>query len=84
VVGIPFKKPGLYIVELESTILGEALGIHHNLKGKAAKERMRELLEAVGMSAEHIPRFPHEFSGGQRQRIGVPGPLPCICGTTAR
>ena len=52
-------------------ILGEALGIHHNLRGKAAKERMRDLLEAVGMSAEHIPRFPHEFSGGQRQRIGV-------------
>jgi oligopeptide transport system ATP-binding protein len=52
-------------------ILGEALSIHHRLAGKAAKERMKELLEAVGMSGEHIPRFPHEFSGGQRQRIGV-------------
>jgi len=52
-------------------ILGEALGIHHHLGGKAARARMKELLEAVGMSGEHIPRFPHEFSGGQRQRIGV-------------
>jgi oligopeptide transport system ATP-binding protein len=52
-------------------ILGEALGIHHNLRGKTARDRMKELLEAVGMSGEHIPRFPHEFSGGQRQRVGV-------------
>jgi len=52
-------------------ILGEALKIHHNLSGDAARERMRELLEAVGMSGEHISRYPHEFSGGQRQRIGV-------------
>jgi oligopeptide transport system ATP-binding protein len=52
-------------------ILGEALAIHQNLRRKAARARMKELLEAVGMSAEHIPRFPHEFSGGQRQRIGV-------------
>ena len=32
---------------------------------------MQELLEVVGLSADHINRFPHEFSGGQRQRIGV-------------
>ncbi len=52
-------------------ILGEALKIHHNLSGRAAERRIIELLEAVGMSAEHIYRYPHEFSGGQRQRIGV-------------
>jgi len=52
-------------------ILGEALKIHHKLAGKEAQRRMKELLEAVGMSAEHISRYPHEFSGGQRQRIGV-------------
>ena len=52
-------------------ILGEALRIHHRLSGAPARERMRELLDAVGLSGEHIPRFPHEFSGGQRQRIGV-------------
>ena len=32
---------------------------------------MQELLEVVGLSADHVNRFPHEFSGGQRQRIGV-------------
>ena len=32
---------------------------------------MRELLETVGLSPDHVNRYPHEFSGGQRQRIGV-------------
>ena len=37
----------------------------------AVRERVMELLQLVGLSAEHANRFPHEFSGGQRQRIGI-------------
>ena len=37
----------------------------------AVEERTRDLLVRVGLAAEHINRFPHEFSGGQRQRVGI-------------
>ena len=53
-------------------ILGEALATHGLAKGRGEREkRIAELLELVGLRAEHAGRFPHEFSGGQRQRIGV-------------
>src|SRR4029079_9016829 len=54
------------------SIIGEALLVHR-LAGdrKAREERVVELLETVGLSAEHLRRYPHEFSGGQRQRIGI-------------
>jgi oligopeptide/dipeptide ABC transporter ATP-binding protein len=41
------------------------------LKGDAATTELRRLLAQVGLSAEYVNRFPHEFSGGQRQRVGV-------------
>ena len=52
-------------------IIGEPLDIHKLAFGKARKARVAELLELVGLNANHMSRFPHEFSGGQRQRIGI-------------
>jgi peptide/nickel transport system ATP-binding protein len=52
------------------TIISDPLRIH-GIGGREASIRVRELLELVGLSPEHVNRYPHEFSGGQRQRIGV-------------
>jgi len=51
-------------------IVGEALRVHKLCSGNVP-ERVAELLTAVGLSPEHMRRYPHEFSGGQRQRIGI-------------
>ncbi|HEY7205378.1 MAG TPA: dipeptide ABC transporter ATP-binding protein [Methylomirabilota bacterium] len=54
------------------SIIGEALVIHKLAKSKRERdERVVHLLETVGLSADHLRRYPHEFSGGQRQRIGI-------------
>lgn len=52
-------------------IISEPLEVHGLLAGKARRERVRELLEIVGLNPYFVNRYPHEFSGGQRQRIGV-------------
>ena len=53
-------------------IIGEALLIHRLASTRRQlDERVVELLETVGLRAEHRRRYPHEFSGGQRQRIGI-------------
>ncbi|WP_203074796.1 ABC transporter ATP-binding protein [Falsiroseomonas ponticola] len=53
-------------------IIAEALIIHGLAKTRQEREdRVVELLETVGLNADHMRRFPHEFSGGQRQRIGI-------------
>jgi oligopeptide/dipeptide ABC transporter ATP-binding protein len=51
-------------------IIGQPLKLHGTPRAKI-EGRVRELLDQVGLSSEHLNRFPHEFSGGQRQRIGV-------------
>jgi oligopeptide/dipeptide ABC transporter ATP-binding protein len=52
-------------------IVGEALTIHRIARGAEQRDRVRGLLERVGLEAGHMDRYPHEFSGGQRQRIGI-------------
>jgi len=53
-------------------ILGEALDIHHLAPTRRRRtERVRELLDLVGLSPDFGGRYPHEFSGGQRQRVGI-------------
>jgi oligopeptide/dipeptide ABC transporter ATP-binding protein len=52
-------------------IVGEALTIHRVARGQEQRDRVRGLLERVGLEAAHMDRYPHEFSGGQRQRIGI-------------
>jgi len=53
-------------------IVGEALIIHGLTKNRREhSDRIVELMETVGLHADHMRRYPHEFSGGQRQRIGI-------------
>jgi oligopeptide/dipeptide ABC transporter ATP-binding protein len=52
-------------------IIGEAMKVHKYASGKDRQGRVVDLMEKVGLSPEHLNRYPHEFSGGQRQRIGI-------------
>jgi peptide/nickel transport system ATP-binding protein len=52
-------------------IIGESFQIHRALNGGSRRDKVAELLHLVGLEAEHMRRYPHQFSGGQRQRIGI-------------
>ena len=52
-------------------IVGEPLFVNGLAKGEDLRQRVLNLLLLVGLSEDHLDRFPHEFSGGQRQRIGI-------------
>ena len=52
-------------------IVSEPMTIHGVGTKEERIERVRELLDVVGLNPEHINRYPHEFSGGQRQRLSI-------------
>jgi len=53
------------------SIIGEPLEVHHVAQGKEKEERVRDLLQKVGLKSEHMRSYPNELSGGQRQRVGI-------------
>ncbi|HEY1480419.1 MAG TPA: oligopeptide/dipeptide ABC transporter ATP-binding protein [Gaiellales bacterium] len=53
------------------SIIGDPFAIHGAAEGRERMRAVQELMELVGLNAEHYNRFPSEFSGGQRQRIGI-------------
>ena len=60
----PWKKIG--------DISGEGLDIHHMCKNSGEREeKIKAILQKVGLAPEHAARYPHQFSGGQRQRVGI-------------
>lgn len=52
-------------------IVGRPMEIHGLVDRSRKEEKVRQLLESVGLKRDHLTRYPHEFSGGQRQRIGI-------------
>ncbi len=65
----PFSSlnPRMTVLEL----VGEPLLAHGIARGLELEDRVAEMVNAVGLKVEHLPRYPHSFSGGQRQRIGI-------------
>ncbi|MDQ7910381.1 ATP-binding cassette domain-containing protein [Phytohabitans sp. ZYX-F-186] len=52
-------------------LLAEPLRLHLRLRRRERDDRVRELVEMVGLRTDHLDRYPHQLSGGQRQRVGI-------------
>ena len=52
-------------------IVAEPLKVHKLMPGKQMRDRVVDILQMVGLTEKHMPRYPHQFSGGQRQRIAI-------------
>jgi len=65
----PYSSLDPSMVVAES--VAEPLRVHDGLKGDAKRDAVAELLTMVGLSRDHLLRYPYEFSGGQRQRIAI-------------
>ncbi len=65
----PFSSlnPRMTVLDL----VGEPLLAYGIARGQELEDRVAEMVNAVGLRVEHLPRYPHSFSGGQRQRIGI-------------
>jgi peptide/nickel transport system ATP-binding protein len=65
-------------------IISEPIRNNKIARGQAVVERVKELMDVVGLDVKHLRRYPHAFSGGQRQRIGIarslgPNPRLIVC-----
>ena len=56
---------------LVKNIIAEPIGVQEKLSSRAMQDKVIALLNRVGLTKDHLLRYPHEFSGGQRQRIAV-------------
>jgi oligopeptide/dipeptide ABC transporter ATP-binding protein len=68
-----FQDPNSSLNPLLSVrdVLHEPLKLHLKLNHRAREQRARELVELVGLTPQHLSRYPHQLSGGQRQRVGI-------------
>lgn len=57
--------------KLVKDIISEPMRYLSDMNQDQMFQRMKELIEEIGLSEDHLYRFPHEFSGGQRQRLGI-------------